>query len=52
MIADTIKLLQSMQWYGCSENIEIAKGKNSIPKKWSDAKEKIKRKKLWLLKKR
>lgn len=51
MIAETIKLLQSMEWYGCGEAIEIAKGKHSIPKNWKEAKEKIKRAKLWLLKK-
>lgn len=41
MIADTIKLLHSLAWYGQAETIEIAKGKNSIPKNWDDAKEKI-----------
>lgn len=50
MIAETIKLLQSFHWYGVSETIEIAKGKNSIPKNWKEAKEKIKRAK-WQLKK-
>lgn len=49
MIAETVKLLQSFHWLGCSETIEIAKGKNSIPKNWKQAKEKIKREK-WLLK--
>jgi len=43
MIAETIKLLQSNTWYGCSDNIEIAKGKNAIPKNWQQAKEQIKR---------
>lgn len=50
MIAETIKLLQSFHWYGCTETIEIAKGKNAIPKSWNEAKEKIKRAK-WQLKK-
>ena len=50
MIAKTIKLLQSHHWLGCSETIEIAKGKNSIRKSWQETKEKIKRKK-WQLKK-
>ena len=50
MIAETIKLLHSNQWYGCSENIEIAKGKNEIPKTWKEAKEQIKRYRLWLSK--
>lgn len=50
IISDTIRLLQSFHWYGCSETIEIAKGKNSIPKTWEEAKEKIRRAK-WQLKK-
>lgn len=52
MIAETIKLLHSHTWYGCSENIEIAKGKNSIPKNWKEAKEQIKRYKIWLFTKK
>jgi len=28
MIAETIKLLQSNNWYGVSESIEIAKGRD------------------------
>lgn len=28
MIAETIKVLQSRDWYGVSEAVEIAKGKN------------------------
>jgi hypothetical protein len=47
MIAETIKLLKSNKWYGCGENIEIAKGKNEIVKNWSQAKEQIKRQKYW-----
>jgi hypothetical protein len=43
MIAETIKLLQSNNYYGCSEVIEIAKGKNAMPKNWEQVKEKIKR---------
>lgn len=45
MIAETIKLLQSNSWYGCNEIIEIAKGKNAVPKTWKEAKEKIRRRK-------
>ena len=52
MIAETIKLLQSNDWYGCGENIEIAKGSNAIPKRWSQVKEQIKRKRLWLFTKK
>jgi len=47
MIADTIKLLHSNSWYGCGDMIEIAKGKNAIPKNWKEAKEQIKRYKQW-----
>lgn len=43
MIAETIKILHSNNWYGCSEVIEMAKGKNSIPKTWQDVKKKIRR---------
>lgn len=43
MIAQTIKMLQSDQWYGCGHTIEIAKGKNGIPKTWKETKEKIRR---------
>lgn len=46
MIAETIKLLQSGTWCGCSETIEIAKGKNAIPKTWAQAKEKMNRRKF------
>lgn len=52
MIAETIKLLQSDNWYGCGEYIELAKGKNAIPKRWSQAKEQIKRARIWLFTKR
>lgn len=52
MIAETIKLLQSSEWYGCSENIEIAKGENEIPKRWKEVKEQIKRRMIWLNTKR
>lgn len=41
MIAETIRQLQSEKWYGCGEHVEIAKGKNAIPKTWSEAKEKV-----------
>lgn len=51
MIAETIKLLQSSTWYGCSETIEIAKGKNEMPSNWKEAKEQIKRYKLFIFKK-
>jgi len=47
MIAETIKLLQSNEFYGQSEFIEIAKGKNAIPNNWKEAKKQIKRNRLW-----
>jgi len=43
MIAETIKLLQSNPFYGCGDNIEIAKGKCAIAKNWKQTKEQIKR---------
>lgn len=49
MITETIKLLQSNDWYGVSEAIEIAKGKYEKVLTFSDAKQKIKRQ--WLLRK-
>jgi hypothetical protein len=52
MIAETIKLLQSNTWYGCGDNIEIAKGKFAIVKNWKQAKEQIKRYKFWRYMKR
>lgn len=52
MIAATIKLLQSQPWYGCGHTIEIAKGKNALPKSWKETKEKIKRSRIWLFMKK
>ena len=49
MIAETIKILQSNDFYGETEAIEIAKGKNEYVNNFADAKEKIKR--IWLSKK-
>lgn len=46
-IAETIKLLQSGKWYGCSEIIEIAKGKNAFIRNKAQGREKIKR--AWLM---
>ncbi len=43
MIAQTIKLLQSARWYGCGDTIEIAKGKNAVPKTWKETMEKVRR---------
>ena len=32
MITETIRLLKMAEWEGISDNIEIAKGKNQLPK--------------------
>lgn len=49
MIAETIRLLQANEFYGVSENVEIAKGKYEKIYTFKEAFKKIKR--LWLLKK-
>lgn len=36
MLKETLQLLASMNAYNCSEDIEIAKGKYSIPKTFKD----------------
>jgi hypothetical protein len=43
MIAEIIKLVNTLPYYGGGENIEIAKGKNAIITNWKQAKEQIKR---------
>lgn len=43
MIKQILELLAISDWYGVSENIDIAKGKYSGCKNWSDVKESIKR---------
>lgn len=48
-IHQIIKLLNSDKWYGVSNNIEIAKGKNKI-KTLKEKKEHLKRKMFLLLK--
>jgi len=47
MIKNIIELLRQSEFYGCSENIDIAKGINSIPKNTKDSIDKIKRKLAW-----
>ncbi len=49
MIAETIRLLQVNDFYGVSENVEIAKGKFEKVYTFKDAFKKIKR--LWLSRK-
>ena len=46
---ELLDLLHSAEWYGVSETIDIAKGKNEMVTNWRDAIKKIKR--GWLLKK-
>ena len=43
MIANLINLLNTNEFYGISENIEIAKGKYKLPTGWKDVWYKIKR---------
>jgi hypothetical protein len=49
MIAETIKFLQSNNWYGISESIEIAKGRDEKIYTFKEGVEKIYRQ--WRLKK-
>jgi hypothetical protein len=50
MIRDIIDLLNTGDYYGQSENIDIAKGKYEIPNTWSDTFKNIKRR-LWQIRK-
>jgi hypothetical protein len=43
MIRQIIELLESNDWFGVSENIDIAKGKYKAVSNWSEAKKQIKR---------
>lgn len=43
MIKNIIELLESNDWFGVSENIDIAKGKYKAVSNWSEAKKQIKR---------
>lgn len=43
MISNIIDLLKLDEFYGVSENIEIAKGKYKLPMGWKDVWYKIKR---------
>lgn len=46
MIKNIVDLLNISDYYGVSENIDIAKGKYEIPLTWKDAWKNIKRR-LW-----
>lgn len=46
MIKNLIDLLNTSEFYGVSENVDIAKGKYEIPLTWKDTWKNIKRR-LW-----
>lgn len=46
MIKNIIDLLNTSEFYGVSENVDIAKGKYEIPLTWKDTWKNIKRR-LW-----
>ena len=50
MIKDIINLLQISDYYGVSKRVDIAKGKNAIPKTWKGLWENIKRR-IWPIRK-
>lgn len=50
MLKNIIQLLQLHEHYGVSENIEIAKGKNELPKTFKQAKTQLKRNIKWITK--
>jgi len=43
MIAEIIKLCNILPFYGGGKNVEIAKGKYAMVRKWSKLKEQVKR---------
>jgi hypothetical protein len=47
---EIINILRSNEFYGCSDNIEIAKGKNEMVTSWKGFKRKIIRQ--WQLKRK
>ena len=47
MIENIIQLLRQNKFYGCSENIDIAKGKYQFPKSTKESIDKIKRELAW-----
>lgn len=50
MIKNIIELLNTNDFYGVSENVDIAKGKYQIPVTWKDTWKNIKRR-LWQIRK-
>ncbi|MDG3582047.1 hypothetical protein [Galbibacter pacificus] len=51
MIVQILKLLQTDNYYGISKEIEIAKGKNELPKSFQEIINQAKRKLKWQLRK-
>lgn len=51
MLRETIELLQTDDFHGVHEFIEIAKGKNKISTSWSDITNEVKRRLQWQLRK-
>jgi len=43
MITQLLRLLNADDWYGVSENVDIAKGKYKAPRDWKDTKELLRR---------
>lgn len=43
MVKDIVDLLNTADYYGVSENVDIAKGKYALPHSWKDAWNKVKR---------
>jgi len=50
MITKIIELIQCDEWYGVSDNVEIAKGKNQYLTRWGQIFKEIKRIVKWLKK--
>ena len=50
-ITGIIKLLQSNDFRGVSDAVDIAKGRHQLPKTWKQMYNTIKRTKIWLPKK-
>lgn len=50
MIRNLIDLLNTSEYYGVSENVDIAKGRYEIPLTWKDAFKNIKRR-IWQIRK-
>lgn len=48
MIKGIIDLLNASEYYGVSENIDIAKGKYALPFTWKEGIKNIKRR-IWLI---